>query len=201
MHFIRIFGGQVGVAAMTRFLSVREKFHSNPLGLHVQAGDWLTDERLRPLAGPAVPANFDQRRATNMSRRHGRRAPNCWLRRRPFAKARAGFIAAKSAYISDITAYARHSYQSGVPFPVRNFGTFGLHLTRDVFDFGRRKQCILASEAELAQAEETLRRLKEEVAVAIDRSYNNSSEPGISFRWRTRSRTSGRWASGSREIN
>ncbi len=28
MHFIRIFGGQVGVAVMTRVLTVREKFHS-----------------------------------------------------------------------------------------------------------------------------------------------------------------------------
>ena len=51
MHFIRIFGGQAGVAVMTHFISVREKFHSNLLGLHVQAGDWLTDERLRLLTG------------------------------------------------------------------------------------------------------------------------------------------------------
>jgi DHA2 family multidrug resistance protein len=51
MHFIRIFGGQAGTAAMTRFLSLREKFHSNLLGLHVQAGDWLTDERLHMLSG------------------------------------------------------------------------------------------------------------------------------------------------------
>jgi MFS transporter, DHA2 family, multidrug resistance protein len=51
MHFIRIFGGQVGTAAMTRFISLREKFHSNLLGLRMQAGDWLTDERLRVLSG------------------------------------------------------------------------------------------------------------------------------------------------------
>jgi DHA2 family multidrug resistance protein len=51
MHFIRIFGGQVGAAAMTRFISVREKFHSNLLGLHVQVGSWLTDERLRVPSG------------------------------------------------------------------------------------------------------------------------------------------------------
>ena len=38
MHFIRIFGGQIGVAAMTRFLAVRERFHSNLLGLNVQVG-------------------------------------------------------------------------------------------------------------------------------------------------------------------
>ena len=49
MHFVRIFGGQIGVAIMTRFISVREQFHSNLLGLHVQIGDWLTEERIRML--------------------------------------------------------------------------------------------------------------------------------------------------------
>jgi DHA2 family multidrug resistance protein len=57
MHFIRIFGGQVGVAIMTRFISVREKFHSNILGLHVQAGSWLTDDRVRTLGAGAFPGS------------------------------------------------------------------------------------------------------------------------------------------------
>jgi DHA2 family multidrug resistance protein len=55
MHFIRIFGGQVGVVGMTRFISLREKFHSNLLGLNVQAGDWLTDQRLAMLSGGLRP--------------------------------------------------------------------------------------------------------------------------------------------------
>ena len=55
MHFIRIFGGQVGVAVMNRFISVREQFHSNLLGLHVQTGSWLTDERVRMLTGGLLP--------------------------------------------------------------------------------------------------------------------------------------------------
>ena len=55
MHFIRIFGGQVGVAVMTRVLVVREQFHSNSLGLHVQVGNWLTDERVRALSAGLVP--------------------------------------------------------------------------------------------------------------------------------------------------
>jgi DHA2 family multidrug resistance protein len=50
MHFIRLFGGQIGVTAMTRFITVREELHSNLLGLHVEAGNWLTDERLRALS-------------------------------------------------------------------------------------------------------------------------------------------------------
>ncbi len=51
MHFFRIFGGSVGVALLTRLITVRERFHSNMLGLHVQAGTWLTDERVRMLTG------------------------------------------------------------------------------------------------------------------------------------------------------
>jgi MFS transporter, DHA2 family, multidrug resistance protein len=57
VHFIRIFGGQVNVTVMTHFISVREKFHSNLLGLHVQLGSWLTDERLRLLSGGLLSAS------------------------------------------------------------------------------------------------------------------------------------------------
>jgi len=65
MHTVRIFGGQVGVAIMTRFVSVREQFHSNMLGLNVQAGGWLTDERLRMLTGGLLPGSigFDEAQA------------------------------------------------------------------------------------------------------------------------------------------
>lgn len=55
IHFIRLFGGQMGVSFMTHFLTVREKFHSNLLGLHLQSGSWLTDERLRLLTGGMFP--------------------------------------------------------------------------------------------------------------------------------------------------
>jgi DHA2 family multidrug resistance protein len=55
MHLMRIFGGQIGVAAMTRFIAVREQFHSNMLGLYVQKGSWLTDQRVRMLAGGLLP--------------------------------------------------------------------------------------------------------------------------------------------------
>jgi len=51
VHSVRIFGGEVGSAFMQHFVAVREKFHSNLIGLHVEAGNWLTDERLRWLTG------------------------------------------------------------------------------------------------------------------------------------------------------
>jgi DHA2 family multidrug resistance protein len=56
IHCIRLFGGELGTAFMQRLISVREQFHSNLIGLHVDVGNWLTDERLRLLTG-GVSAN------------------------------------------------------------------------------------------------------------------------------------------------
>ena len=57
MHTFRIFGGQVGVSLMNRFLTVREEFHSNMLGLHVQVGNWITDERLHMVSLGMLPSS------------------------------------------------------------------------------------------------------------------------------------------------
>jgi outer membrane protein TolC len=87
-------------------------------------------------------------------------------------QAKAGVTAAKSAYIPDVSAIARQSYQNGVPFLVHNFGTFGVNLTYDVFDFGKRRAAVREREAQLAQAQENLTRLQETVGVQIERSLN-----------------------------
>jgi len=87
-------------------------------------------------------------------------------------KAGAAVSAARTKFIPDVTAFARHSYQNGVPFLVHNFGTVGVNLTYDIFDFGRRRAEVRQQEAELRKAEENLERLKDEVAVQVDRTYN-----------------------------
>ena len=80
--------------------------------------------------------------------------------------------AAKTAYIPDVTAYARHSYQDGVPFLVRNFGTVGINLNYTVFDFGKRRATVRERQTQLEESEQSLEHLKEQVAVAVERSYN-----------------------------
>jgi DHA2 family multidrug resistance protein len=67
-HTIRIFGGQVGVAALAHFISVREKFHSNRIGLDVSIGSWVTDERLRALVGGLLPhsSGLDEAQARSL---------------------------------------------------------------------------------------------------------------------------------------
>jgi len=48
-HIVRLLGGQMGVAFMTRFIAVREQLHSNLLGLHVQQGSTIDDASIRQL--------------------------------------------------------------------------------------------------------------------------------------------------------
>jgi DHA2 family multidrug resistance protein len=49
-HVLRLFGGQCGVAFMTHYIAIRERIHSNLLGLHVQRGEWITDSSIRELS-------------------------------------------------------------------------------------------------------------------------------------------------------
>jgi outer membrane protein TolC len=88
------------------------------------------------------------------------------------AKAQAAHSAAKAEYIPDVTAFARYSYQNGVPFVDRNFGTFGVHLTYDLFDAGKRRALVRERHDEISEAEENLKRVKDEVEVHVNMIYN-----------------------------
>ena len=121
---------------------------------------------------PAVPANFEALNKIEYLKMAWAENPEILSAEETALKARAGVSAAKTAYIPDITVFARYSYQDGVPFFVHNFGTFGASLTYDVFDFGKRRAAVREHEVELAEAEENIERLKEEVAVSIENAYN-----------------------------
>jgi DHA2 family multidrug resistance protein len=48
-HIVRLLGGQMGVALMGHYIAVRERIHSNLLGLHVQRGNWLDEASIRQM--------------------------------------------------------------------------------------------------------------------------------------------------------
>ncbi len=87
-------------------------------------------------------------------------------------KARAGVGVARTKFIPDVTVYAKYSYQNGIPFFVHNFGTFGVTMQYDIFDFGRRRAEVRQDEIQVREAEENLQRLKDEVAVQVEQTYN-----------------------------
>ena len=121
---------------------------------------------------PQVPTEFETLTKQEYQKLAVEQSPEIRAAEEMVKKAKAGVAAEKTTYIPDITAYARYSYQDGVPFLVHNFGTFGVHLEYDIFDFGKRRAAIRQREAQLAQAQEALERIKDEVNVAIERSYN-----------------------------
>jgi outer membrane protein TolC len=79
---------------------------------------------------------------------------------------------AKRQYLPDIEVFARYSYQDNVRFLARNFGTFGVHFSYDLSDGGRRSAAVGEHKAQLAQAEENLARIREEVELRAQTAYN-----------------------------
>ena len=99
-------------------------------------------------------------------------SPEIQAAKQSVLKARAGLSAAKDAYIPDITGLARYSYQSGIPFLVHNFGTFGVSFTYDLFDGGKRIAEIKDSRTLVSEAELNLEKVEEEVAVQVETAYD-----------------------------
>lgn len=85
-------------------------------------------------------------------------------------KARAAVRAARAEYIPDVSAFAQHIYQDGAPFLSRNNGVFGLNMKWTVFEFGKRRGQVAEREAELAQAEENLSHLRNQLQIDVEKA-------------------------------
>jgi outer membrane protein len=81
-------------------------------------------------------------------------------------------FAKRDIYVPDVDAFARYSYQDNVPFLARNFGSFGVRFSYDLFDSGRKRALLHERESQLAQARENLARLTDEVQVTVETAYN-----------------------------
>jgi outer membrane protein TolC len=102
--------------------------------------------------------------------------PDLKAARETLAKAQAGLAAAKDAYIPDVTALSRYSYQSGVPFLVHNFGTFGFSVSYDLFDGGRREAHVREMRSEVRSAEVALDKLRSEIEIQVQGIYDRIDE-------------------------
>jgi outer membrane protein TolC len=96
--------------------------------------------------------------------------------RQTLVKAQASLAAAKDAYIPDVTALSRYSYQSGVPFLAHNFGIFGFSFSYDLFDGGRREAKIREARSEVHSAEVAVDKLQSEIEVQVQGIYDRVDE-------------------------
>jgi outer membrane protein TolC len=98
--------------------------------------------------------------------------PNIAEAKAEVEKAAAGVREAKREYIPDFETFARYSYADNVPFLARNYGTFGVHLSYDIFDGGKKRATLRERDAQVAQAKEDLARIRDEVEVKVETAYN-----------------------------
>jgi outer membrane protein TolC len=133
------------------------------LGLPLKTQLQLVDTEA---ASTAIPSREE---CIQIAREH---SPEIRSAEQQVLKAKAGLAAAKDAYIPDVTGLARYSYQSGIPFLVHNFGTFGFTLSYDLFDGGKRIAEVKDSRTLLSEAELNLVKVEEEVTVQVEKAYD-----------------------------
>lgn len=121
---------------------------------------------------PSVPAVQDTCKREECIKTALKSHPEIIAAREEVRKATAAVQLSKADYVPDVSAFARYSYQSGVPFLARNFGSFGVEFEYDIFDGGRRRAAVHESSAVLAQAKENLERITDEVQVRVQVAYN-----------------------------
>ncbi len=86
-------------------------------------------------------------------------------------KARGGVKAAYDEYIPDVSLFATHHYQDGAPFLTDNVGTFGVMMTWNIWDWGKRGSVVGERKAQLSQAQENLHRISDQVTVEMEKAY------------------------------
>lgn len=134
------------------------------LGLPLGTRLFLDGNDLGP--SPVVPSRPEAIAAVKASN------PKVLAARQTVEKARAAVSAAHDAYIPDLSGFARYSYQSGVPFLVHNFGTFGGIFTYDLFDGGAREAKLKQAKIQLQMAETQLQQMESDVAIQIASAYD-----------------------------
>jgi outer membrane protein TolC len=104
------------------------------------------------------------------------KSPAVLSARQTVEKAKAGVAAARDEYIPEITGIARYSYQSGLPFLVHNFGTFGAIVTYNLFDGGGREAKLQDARIKLTLAQTELQQAENDVRIQLSSAYDKAEQ-------------------------
>jgi outer membrane protein TolC len=104
------------------------------------------------------------------------KSPAILSARQTVDKARAGVAAARDEYIPELTGVARYSYQSGLPFLVHNFGTFGAIFTYNLFDGGGREAKLEDARIKLTMAQTQLKQVEADVSIELSSAYDKAEQ-------------------------
>ncbi len=86
-------------------------------------------------------------------------------------KALAGIRGARLDFVPDVSAYAKYTSQSGLPFVRNDFTSFGIQLSWNLFDWGKRDHVIRQRTAESHQARENLRHSENRARLDLGKAH------------------------------
>ena len=91
--------------------------------------------------------------------------------RETITKAKHGVEAAYYSYIPDISLFARYTYQDTIPWIERNIGSYGVLMTWNLFDWGKRHAVIGQRKEQLEQARLNQERIEKRLSVDVEKAY------------------------------
>ena len=122
-----------------------------------------------PSEGPVKSRDYYLREALSQN-------PEIHAAEASVAKAHGGVNAARDEYIPDVTLFAADTYQEGASFLTHNLGSFGVMVSWNVWDWGKRNDVIGERRAQLSQARENVHRVCDQITVATDNAYRKLGE-------------------------
>jgi outer membrane protein TolC len=122
---------------------------------------------LLPPAEAPVSVVFDR---ADLTHRATTNNPEIASAQSMIAKASAGVRAARLEFVPDISLFAEHVYQSGVPLLPDNSATIGVRLEWTLSEFGKRTGQIKERKSQLEQAQENLQQTQDRVQIEIDKT-------------------------------
>ena len=112
----------------------------------------------RPL--PTREAMLDQVRQAN---------PDLAVAQATLEKSRSALKAGKSEYIPEVGAFVRQTHQDGLPFVQANSTSYGLSLSWNIFDWGKRSGVVNQRAALVSQASNNYDRVRNRAEIDLDR--------------------------------
>ncbi len=154
-------GRQALIAAENRISDVTSELN-DLLGLPSDAVLEVTEAGLPELTELAKDQSYAEARTRN---------GELLAARETVEKSRHAVRAARYEYIPDVTIFAKHGFQDGAPFVEKNIGMFGVELSWNIFDWGKRSGEIGQRIAQQSQAVENLARIDKKLGIEIDKAY------------------------------
>lgn len=118
---------------------------------------------------PALPCLDPSPERAALLERAMARNPELKAAQEKVEKGRFALSAGRADYIPELSAFAKHTYQDGVPFLRHRSMTVGLSLSWNLFDWGKRSGVVSQRAALVSQAEENLRRIRQRLEIDLDK--------------------------------